>query len=263
MAGALVPTTADRQPPLLAHQRRHDRPTPLSAHHPPPQLHPHPPNQEATPPPQLHPHPPPPHLVHEPQDETPPPQLHPHPPDYEQETLETLESLAELGRVLAKRSGRGDQEAQGNEDGNVSSTSEDARPLKRLKKRVAEVRRIVPKTGLPTWWFSPHRHTLKEKACPDYKRALALKQKELEAQEKVERIEPALAIHEKAIHEKEGAAFVEEGPAFVVEEEAAFVEGAALLEEGAAFVEEATAFVEEGAALVEEGAAFVQEASRC
>ena len=63
--------------------------------------------------------------------------------------------------------------------------------------------RIVPKTGLPTWWFSPHRHTLKEKACPDYKRALALKQKELEAQEKVERIERALAIHEKAIHEKE------------------------------------------------------------
>ena len=65
------------------------------------------------------------------------------------------------------------------------------------------MRRIVPKTGLPTWWFSPHRHTLKEKACPDYKRALALKQKELEAQEKVERIERALAIHEKAIHEKE------------------------------------------------------------
>ena len=114
--------------------------------------------------------------------------------------------MAELGRVLEKRSGRGDQEAQlGNEDGNVSSTSEDARPLKRLKKRVAEVPRIVPKTGLPTWWFSPHRHTLKEKACPDYKRALALKQKELEAQEKVERIERALAIHliEKAIHEKE------------------------------------------------------------
>ena len=65
--------------------------------------------------------------------------------------------------------------------------------------------RIVPKTGLPTWWFSPHQHTLKEKACPVYKRALALKQKELEAQEKVERIERALAIHliEEAIHEKE------------------------------------------------------------
>ena len=107
--------------------------------------------------------------------------------------------MAELGRVLEKRSGRGDQEAQlGNEDGNVSSTPEDARLLKRLKKRVAEVPRIVPKTGLPTWWFSPHRHTLKEKACPDYKRALALKQKELEAQEEVERIE-----HEEAIHEKE------------------------------------------------------------
>ena len=109
-----------------------------------------------------------------------------------------------MGRVLEKRSGRGDQEAQGNEDGNVSSTSEDARPLKRLKKRVAEVPRIVPKTGLPTWWFSPHRHTLKEKACPDYKRALALKQKELEAQEKVERIERALAhLNEEAIHDKE------------------------------------------------------------
>ena len=50
-----------------------------------------------------------------------------------------------------------------------------------------------------------HRHTLKEKACPDYKRALALKQKELEAQEKAERTERALAIHlnEEAIHEKE------------------------------------------------------------